>query len=73
MIKGGVTTVALHLPPRSRARLAARLLDSLGSASRQQLDKRWAAEVESRIDAFDAGRMKSVPASAILAYTGKSS
>lgn len=63
----------MNLPLRSRARLAARLLDSLGSATRQQLDQRWAAEVESRIEAFDVGRLKAVPASAILAYAGKSS
>jgi len=61
----------MRLPPRSRARLAARLMDSLGFASRRQLDKQWAAEVESRIDAYDAGRMKAVPAATVLAYSGK--
>ena len=71
MSKGSVTTVALRLPPRSRARQAARPMDGLGSASRRQLDKQWAAEVESRIDAYDAGRMKAVPAAKVMVYSGR--
>ena len=36
------------------------------------IDRLWAGEVEERIDAFDAGRMKSLPGAEVLRYRGKS-
>jgi len=43
---------ALSLPPRSRAKLADKLLDSLNQPRQREIDKLWADEVEDRIDGF---------------------
>jgi putative addiction module component (TIGR02574 family) len=53
---------ALSLPPKERAELAERLLSSLDSPSQQRIDQLWAQEAESRVDAFERGQIKSVPA-----------
>jgi len=66
-----VLRAALKLPPRSRARLAGQLLASIEDEAQKRIDRLWAREAEARIDAFDAGSVKSVPATAVLRYRGK--
>jgi putative addiction module component (TIGR02574 family) len=53
---------ALSLPPVERAELAERLLTSLDASHDRRLDELWAQEAEDRLDAFDRGEMKAVPA-----------
>jgi putative addiction module component (TIGR02574 family) len=53
-------TEALSLPPRSRARLASKLLESLDEPRQREIDKLWADEVEDRIDAYQRGEIKVV-------------
>jgi putative addiction module component (TIGR02574 family) len=48
-------TEALGLPERERADLAARLLESLDEADGRDVDEDWAAEIERRCAAIDAG------------------
>ena len=64
-------TSALKLPPKSRARLAAQLLESIDARRRTKVDAVWGREAEVRIDAFDAGVGKTVAAADVLAYSGK--
>jgi len=71
MSAASVLRAALKLPPRSRARLAGQLLASIAGPTQKRIDRLWAREVEARIDAFDAGRMKSIPAAEVLRYRGK--
>jgi len=52
---------ALSLPPKSRAKLAEKLLESLDDSKQQEIDALWAEEAESRIDAFEQGKLKAVP------------
>jgi len=66
-----VLRAALKLPPRSRARLAGQLLASIAGQAQKRIDRLWAREAEARIDAYDAGRMKSIPAAEVLRYRGK--
>ena len=56
-----VVTEALSLPPRSRARLADKLLESLNQSRQGEVNKLWAAEVEDRIDAYEKGEIKVIP------------
>lgn len=49
---------ALALPPRSRARLAEKLLESLDQPRQKAIDKLWADEVEDRIEAYEKGEIK---------------
>jgi putative addiction module component (TIGR02574 family) len=57
-----VLSEALSLPPSERAQLAERLFSSL-DISQKELDRLWAQEADSRIDAYDRGDIKAVCAS----------
>jgi putative addiction module component (TIGR02574 family) len=52
---------ALALPANERADLVERLLSSLEPAE-PEIEKRWAKEVEDRIDAFERGELKTISA-----------
>lgn len=58
-----LTEKALSLPPRSRARLAARLLTSLDDP---KIDKLWAAEAEDRLDAVARKELKPVSGTVVF-------
>ena len=66
-----ITASALNLPPKSRARLAAQLLESIDSQQQRRVDAIWAREVEARLDAYEAGDKKTVAFADVLAYRGK--
>ena len=63
MIRSSAKVVndALSLPPRSRAKLAEKLLESLDDPRQQEIDRSWAEEVEDRIDAYEKGSLKAIP------------
>jgi putative addiction module component (TIGR02574 family) len=54
-----VESAALQLPREDRARLEARLLNSLDQQPHHE--EAWAAELRERIRAFKAGEMKAIP------------
>jgi putative addiction module component (TIGR02574 family) len=56
-----IVSDALSLPPRSRAKLAERLLESLDDSTQKEIDRLWADEVEGRIDAYERGELKGIP------------
>ncbi len=56
---------ALSLPPSERAQLAERLFSSLDIPP-QELDRLWAEEADSRIDAYERGEVKAIPASKVF-------
>jgi putative addiction module component (TIGR02574 family) len=56
-----IVSDALSLPPRSRAKLAERLLESLEDPKQKEIDRLWADEVEDRIDAYERGKLKAIP------------
>jgi putative addiction module component (TIGR02574 family) len=60
-----VLTEALSLPPSERAQLAERLFSSL-DISQEELDRLWAQEADSRIDAYDRGDIKAISASDVF-------
>lgn len=51
---------AMSLPPRSRAKLAEQLLDSLDGPKQRGWTEAWAKEAEDRIDAYDKGELKAI-------------
>ena len=63
MIRSSVKVVhdALSLPPRSRAKLAEKLLESLDDTRQREIDRLWAEEIEDRIDAYEKGYLKAIP------------
>jgi putative addiction module component (TIGR02574 family) len=60
-----VLSEALSLPPSERAQLAERLFSSL-DISQEELDRLWAQEADSRIDAYDRGDIKAVSANDVF-------
>jgi broad specificity phosphatase PhoE len=57
---------ALRLDPRSRARLAERLLGSLEDLSEGEIEKLWLDEAERREREWDAGKVEEIPADQVL-------
>jgi len=47
----------LSLPEHDRAEIAARLLESLDPETQRDVDEAWAAEIEKRCAAVDAGTL----------------
>jgi putative addiction module component (TIGR02574 family) len=56
---------ALSLPPSERAQLAEQLFASL-DISQDELDHLWAKEADSRIDAYERGEIKAIPAEKVF-------
>jgi len=56
---------ALSLPVTQRVELVELLLASLDSPDKA-IDKLWTKEAESRIDAFEAGKLKSISLNKVL-------
>jgi hypothetical protein len=61
-------SAALKLLAKSRERVAEALLASIKSPSQDHIDRLWAQESESRIDALLAGRIKTVGGEKVLQY-----
>jgi putative addiction module component (TIGR02574 family) len=57
---------ALLLPSLERADLAERLLESLAPETDPRIDALWAAEAESRIDAYRRGELLAIPAEEVF-------
>ncbi|MBM4048012.1 MAG: addiction module protein [Planctomycetes bacterium] len=62
---------ALRLNPVERATLIEKLYRSFDGAERRKADRRWAAEAESRIDAYEAGEIEADSAEAVLKRNSK--
>lgn len=62
-----VLTDALALQPIERAELIEELFFSFDNSDRKRLDQLWAAEAESRIDAFERGEFPAIPAEEVFA------
>jgi putative addiction module component (TIGR02574 family) len=48
---------ALSLPAHERAKIAARLLESLDDGTQSEIDVAWATEIEQRCAAVDSGTL----------------
>ena len=53
---------ALNLPPIERAEIVEKLLSSFEFSDRNAVDELWAKEAESRIDAYEKGEIRAIPA-----------
>jgi putative addiction module component (TIGR02574 family) len=57
---------ALKLSPRSRARLAERLIKSLEEVAEPEAEREWLVEIERRSVELKSGKVKGVPASKVF-------
>ncbi len=61
-LKEDIFTRALNLSPIERAELIENLMTSFDFPARKSIDELWGKEVESRIDAFERGEIKTISA-----------
>lgn len=62
---------ALQLPPEERLALVDQILDTLDERD-SSLDAQWAHEAESRLNAYQSGKIQAIPLNEVLAkYTDK--
>ncbi len=71
MTEKEVISAALKLPARKREKVAEILLGTIKTPNQAHLDRLWAQESESRIDAFLKGKIRSVPGEKVLGYRAK--
>ncbi len=58
---------AMQLPPDQRLTLAHRIMCSVEPAASSEIDAAWDTEIRERIARYDAGGVKSIPASEVFA------
>lgn len=56
-----IERAALELEPEARAKLAHRLVESLGELTREQLESVWLDEAERRDAEMESGTIKGIP------------
>ena len=56
----------LSLPCEERIYLVEKLLKSLNSPSREEVDKAWAEEAERRLDELESGKVQGIPAEQVF-------
>lgn len=61
-----VESAALGLKPRARARLAAKLFQSLEKPADKRIMELWADEAERRYAAYKRGEVKAIPAEEVF-------
>jgi len=60
---------AMGLSPVDRATIIERLFQSFDPHADRRVDAKWATEIESRIAAYDQGKIQAFPAAEVLART----
>ena len=56
----------LRLPPIERAEMVEQILASFDFPTRKHIDEAWAKEAEDRIDAYERGDIKAIPAATVF-------
>ncbi len=59
-------TDALKLPPVERAEMIERLFQSFDNPRKAEIDAAWAAEFESRLDAYKEGKIEASPVEEVM-------
>lgn len=57
----------LDLPPRSRIRIAEKIIESVDDFTSKEIQAAWAQEIERRTKEIDTGKVKGVPAKQVIA------
>jgi putative addiction module component (TIGR02574 family) len=56
----------LHLPARSRVRLAEKIIESVDDYTDPQVEAAWDAEIERRVEEIQSGAEKGIPARQVM-------
>jgi len=66
-----IFTNALKLLPVERAELIEKLFHSFDLEKQREIDSIWAQELESRIEAYDTGKLKAIDISSVFEKINK--
>ena len=56
----------LELPPRSRVRLAEKIIESVDDYADPEIESAWTGEIERRVVEIESGESKGVPAAEVM-------
>ncbi|HAK44725.1 MAG TPA: addiction module protein [Spirochaeta sp.] len=62
---------AVKLSPVDRARLIELIYSSFNEQENEKIDKKWADEVEDRIEAYETGKISSITADEVFSQFNK--
>jgi putative addiction module component (TIGR02574 family) len=57
---------ALELPPRSRVRLAEKIMESIDDYADPDLESAWGDEIERRVKEIESGAVEGIPAGQVM-------
>jgi len=61
----------LELAPIERAELVENIFESFDYESKEEIDQLWIEEAEARINAYEKGKIKAIPAKDVFDKIGK--
>jgi putative addiction module component (TIGR02574 family) len=57
----------MDLPPRSRIRIAEKIIESVDDFTSKEIEAAWSEEIQRRVNEIDSGKVKGVPAARAMA------
>ena len=56
----------LELPPKSRARFAERIIETIDDYTSPEVEKAWTEEISRRVTEIESGKAKGIPAAEVM-------
>jgi putative addiction module component (TIGR02574 family) len=56
----------LELPPKSRARFAERIIETIDDYTSPEVEKAWTEEISRRVAEIESGKAKGIPAAEVM-------
>ncbi len=57
----------MDLPPRSRIRIAEKIIESVDDFTSKQIEAAWSEEIQRRVNDIESGNVKGIPAAQAMA------
>ena len=57
----------MDLPPRSRIRIAEKILESVDDFTSKEIEEAWSQEIHRRVNDIESGKVKGIPAAQVMA------
>jgi putative addiction module component (TIGR02574 family) len=57
----------MNLPPRSRIRIAEKIIESVDDFTSKEIEAAWSQEIQRRVNDIETGKVKGIPAAQAMA------
>lgn len=57
----------MDLPPRSRIRIAEKIIESVDDFTSKEIEAAWSEEIQRRVNDIESGKVKGIPAAQAMA------